>query len=99
VICKDVVLQKYTNLEKDVPGPCHEMYPTCDESCQAKSIKAEEVLYAEEEEDPVPITFLKIKAEAEVSCMSVCPVLGRYHRYAEMPVVCMISISLTVHMR
>jgi hypothetical protein len=75
------------------------MYPTSDDANQAKNIKDEEVSYAEEEEDPVPKQVLKIKAETEVSCMSVCPVLRRYHRYAEMPVVCMISISLSVHMR
>jgi hypothetical protein len=35
------------------------------------NIKAEEVSDIEVEEDPVPITFPKIKAEPEVSCMSL----------------------------
>jgi hypothetical protein len=47
------------------------MYPIYDDANQAKNIKAEEVSDAEEEEDPVPLPFLKIKSEAEVSCMSV----------------------------
>ncbi|PNF36589.1 hypothetical protein B7P43_G14993 [Cryptotermes secundus] len=33
------------------------------------NVKAEAVSDAEEEEDPVPITFPEIKAEPEVSCM------------------------------
>jgi hypothetical protein len=35
------------------------------------NIKSEEVSDAGKEEDPVQITFLKIKAEPEVSCMSL----------------------------
>jgi hypothetical protein len=36
------------------------------------NIKAEEVSDTEEEEeDPMPITFLELKAEPEVSCMSL----------------------------
>jgi hypothetical protein len=34
-------------------------------------MKVEEVSDAEEEEGPVPITFLKIKADPEVRCMSL----------------------------
>jgi hypothetical protein len=37
------------------------------------SIKVEEVTYAQEE-DPLAVTFPAVKAEQEVSCMSVCPV-------------------------
>ncbi|PNF43647.1 hypothetical protein B7P43_G18413 [Cryptotermes secundus] len=33
------------------------------------NVKAEAVSDAEEEEDPVPLTFPEIKAEPEVSCM------------------------------
>jgi hypothetical protein len=64
-------LQNYTNLEKSMLSPYGEMYPTSDDANQARDIKAEEVSNAEGEEDPVPITFTKIKAEAEVSCMSL----------------------------
>jgi hypothetical protein len=67
-----VFLQNYTNIEKDVPGPHVETYPTSDDANHAKNIKAEEVSDTEHIEDPVPMPFLKIKGEAEVSYMSVC---------------------------
>jgi hypothetical protein len=35
------------------------------------NVKAEAVSDAEEEEDPVPITFPEIKAEPEVSCVCI----------------------------
>jgi CRISPR/Cas system CMR subunit Cmr6 (Cas7 group RAMP superfamily) len=44
-----------------------EMFPTSHDADQAMNIKAEEVSDPEEEEDPMPITFLEIKAEPEVS--------------------------------
>jgi hypothetical protein len=73
MIDKDVMfLQNYINREKDMLSPCGETYPTSDDASQARDIKAEEVSNAEEEEDPVPMTFIKVKAEAEVSCMSQC---------------------------
>jgi hypothetical protein len=64
------VLQNYTTLEKGVLSPCSETYPTSDDANQAMNIEAEEVSDAEEE-DPVPITFVEIKAEPEVRCMSL----------------------------
>jgi hypothetical protein len=51
------------------------------EACQSSSlsgdqtvnIKVEEISDMEDGEDPVPMTFVEIKAEHEVSCMSfVC---------------------------
>jgi hypothetical protein len=54
------------------------------------NIKAEEVSDMKVEEGPVPITFPKIKAEPKVSSVSL---LGRYHKYAEMPVVFLFSTS------
>jgi hypothetical protein len=72
VVDKNVmVLQNYTNVEKVVPGPCDEMYLTSDSADQAMNIKAEEASEVKVEEGPQPITFPKIKAEPEVSCMSV----------------------------
>jgi hypothetical protein len=95
MVDKDLmVLQNYAKLENVVQGSFNETYATYDDANQAKNIKAKEASDAEEEEDPVPMTFPKIKAEAEVSFMSVCPLLRKHHRYIEMPVVCMISISL-----
>jgi hypothetical protein len=66
-----VVLQNLADLE-EVRGPCSEICPafSCD-VYQAITIKAEVFSDAEEEEYPVPITFPGIKAEPEVSCVSV----------------------------
>ena len=50
-------------------GTHGETYPTPHEASQAMNIKAEEVSDAEEEADPVRITFQEIKAEREVSFM------------------------------
>jgi hypothetical protein len=72
MIDKDVMfLQNCTNLKKVVPGLCGETYPGSDDANQAMNIKVEEVSDLEEKEDPVPITFPKLKAEPEVSCMPV----------------------------
>jgi hypothetical protein len=40
------------------------------------NVKVEEVSNDQEEEVPVPITWQTIKAEHEVSCMSVVPVVS-----------------------
>jgi hypothetical protein len=66
-----MVLQNYTDLGNAVPGPCGETCTTSHDATQAMNIKAEEVSDAGEQEDPVQITVLKIKAEPEVSCMSL----------------------------
>jgi hypothetical protein len=65
-----VVLQKYTNSEKVLVGPYGETYPACRDGNQGMNIKAEEGSGAEDEVDPVPITFPEAKAGPEVSCMS-----------------------------
>jgi hypothetical protein len=52
-----------------------ETYPASHDADQAINIKAEEVSDSEkeeEDEDPVPITFKEIKAEREVSSVSLC---------------------------
>jgi hypothetical protein len=69
--------------QKGVPG-------LCSETCTSPSpdgngginVKSEEVSDVKVEEDPVPISFPRIKAEREVSCMSVCPLLGTFHTCA-----------------
>jgi hypothetical protein len=62
---------------------CSEIRPASShDACHAKSIKAEEVCDAEEEKYPVPVTFERIKAEPEVSCVSVTMLSGFYkYRY------------------
>jgi hypothetical protein len=66
-----MVLQNHTNSAIEVRDPCGEMNPTSGDASQVISIKVEEVSDPEEEVAPVPITFLKIKLEPEVSCTSL----------------------------
>jgi hypothetical protein len=88
MINKDMmVLQTYIDLGNAVPGPCAETCTTSHDATQAMNIKSEEVSDADEEEDPLQITLPEMKAEPEVSCMSVCPLLGRYQKYAGVPIV------------
>jgi hypothetical protein len=71
MIDKDtIVLQNCTIMKKEVLGPFGETYPPFHDANQAMNIKAEEVSDAEEEEeDRMPITFVEIKTEPQVSCM------------------------------
>jgi hypothetical protein len=72
MIGKDMmVLQNHTNSEMEVQDPCDETNPTSRDASQAMNIKVEEASDAEEEAGPVPISFLEIKAEPQVRCMSL----------------------------
>jgi hypothetical protein len=66
-----IVLQNYTDLGNAVPGPCVETCTTSHDATQAMNIKSEEVSDADEKEDPLQITFPKIKEVPEVNCMSL----------------------------
>jgi hypothetical protein len=66
-----VVLQNCLDSQKDVPGSHCEARASSSHSVQAVNIKVEEVSDVEDEEDPVPMTFMEIKFEHEVSYMSV----------------------------
>jgi hypothetical protein len=64
-------LQDVTDLEK-VGGLCGEIYTSSSHDVtHAVSIKTEEFSDAEVVDEPGPITFPGIKADPEVSCMSV----------------------------
>jgi hypothetical protein len=65
--------------EEYVLGAYGEAYSAYHDAKQAMNIKEEELSDIEVEEGPVPITFPEIKAKPEVSCMSACPLLSRYH--------------------
>jgi hypothetical protein len=65
------VLQTYTNVKKEVRGPFGETFLAFCGADQSMKIKAEEGSDVDEEEDPMPITFPKIKAEPEVSTISL----------------------------
>jgi hypothetical protein len=86
-----VVLQDCVDLERCVPGSHSETCPGSSHDAEQaiSSVKFEEVsgVQGEEEEDPVPVSCEAIKAELEVSCRSVCPVVGRFHTKAELSVV------------
>jgi hypothetical protein len=64
-----MVLQAYTNSENILVDPYGETYPEPHDANQAVNAKAEAASDVEEEEDPMPITFIEIKAEPEVSCV------------------------------
>jgi hypothetical protein len=66
-----LVLQDSTVVKKEELSPFGETFPTSDDAEEVKNVKTEVVSDIDEEEDPVPITFMKIKVEPEVSCMSL----------------------------
>jgi hypothetical protein len=62
-----VVLQNCLDSSKDVPGSHSEAFPSSPHSeDQAVKIKVEEF-------SPVPISFVDVKPEHEVSHMCLCP--------------------------
>jgi hypothetical protein len=63
---------------------------------QSMNVKVEEVWTVQEEEVRMPITWQTIKAEHEVSCMSVLPSVRKCNRAIELPVILLVSISLPV---
>ena len=88
-----MVLQNCTNSENALVGPYGETYPTPHDANQAMNVKAEAVSDAEEEEDPVPITFPEMKAEPEVSCMCTVRQMTQMCRNA----ACLSDIHLCEH--
>jgi hypothetical protein len=88
-----LVLQNCMDLDKCAPGPCGETYPTAaNDATVTMNIKVEEVSDIEvEDECPVPMTFVGIKAEHEVRCMSACPLLACFTHNKKYPshVACM----------
>jgi hypothetical protein len=75
-----LVLQNLTDSEEE-RSLCSEMSPASSEDAfQTISVKAEVPSDVEAEEDPDPVTFLGIKAEPEVSCVSAS-MLGGFHKY------------------
>jgi hypothetical protein len=82
-----MVLQICTDFLKVEPGSISETWPSF-------SHDGDHIIYINVEEDPMPINFPGIKAEHKVSCMSVCPLLGTFHRYLELCIVFVISVYL-----
>ncbi|XP_023707399.1 uncharacterized protein LOC111864405 isoform X2 [Cryptotermes secundus] len=82
-----------TNSENALVGPFGETYPAPHDANQVMNVKAEAVSYAEEEEDPVPITFPEMKAEPEVSCMCTVRQMTQMCRNA----ACLFDMHLCEH--
>jgi hypothetical protein len=79
-----MVLQNCLNSQKDVPGSHSVALASSSlDGVHAVNIKVEEFSDIEDEEDPVPMTAVGIKAEHEVSCMSLCLLLGIYCLHPE----------------
>jgi hypothetical protein len=67
-------------LQKVVPGLCSD---TSHVAYELVSMKAEEDISTEVGEKPLPILFVGIKTEKEVSFVSVCALFGSFHKYSE----------------
>jgi hypothetical protein len=65
-----MVLQNCIDFLKVEPG-------LSDETCPSSSHDRDQMIDVKVEEGHIPITLNSIKAEDEVSCMSVCPLLGK----------------------
>jgi hypothetical protein len=91
-----VVLQNRLDSQKDVPGSHSEAVASpSHDGVHAVNIKVEEFSDTEDREDPAPMTIVGIKAEYEVSCMSLCPLLGICQSHPELPVLFLICICYT----
>jgi hypothetical protein len=66
-----VVLQISTDIAKDEPGLCSETCLTAHDGNQVIDVKFQKGSDVEEDDDPVAITFPALKAECEVSCVSM----------------------------
>jgi hypothetical protein len=95
-----MVLQNCMDFLKIEPGSISETCPTSSyDGNQIIDIKVEEASDTQEVEDPLLITLPEIKAEHEVSCVSVCLLLGTFHRYPELCIVFLIFLCLYVNMK
>jgi hypothetical protein len=73
MIDEDMMLLQDVDLLKVVPGSYSETCPiSSNDGNEGIEVKVEAVTDIQEEEDLVPV----IKAEHEVSCMSMCALLG-----------------------
>jgi hypothetical protein len=67
-----VNVQNDVDVEEDLPGSYNETCPMPSQDAnQVMIVKVEEVLDMQEEAVPVPVPWHAVKAEHEVSCMSV----------------------------
>jgi hypothetical protein len=90
-----VVLQNCLDSQKDVVASQSEACGSSSHSgAHAVNIKVEDFSDIEDREVPVPMTVVGIKAEHEVSCMSLCPLLGISESHPELPVLSLSSAEV-----
>lgn len=70
---------------------------SCD-GYEATDTNVVQISDTEDDDEPVLVIYSSVKAECKVSCMLVCPLLGIFHRYPELP-VCLIHrhVSGSLH--
>jgi 3-hydroxymyristoyl/3-hydroxydecanoyl-(acyl carrier protein) dehydratase len=93
---KEIVLLHNCMDLQDKRESSSETHPTSHDANEIMSIKVEGVSDTEKEEDDVELRCSGIKTEREVSHMSVS-LLGKFQKYPELPVVSVMSISLSAH--
>jgi hypothetical protein len=89
-----VVVQDSLGSQKDVPGS-HSVACASSSGIEAVNIKVEEFSNLEDRKGPLPMTVVGVKAEHEVSCMSLCPLLGISESRPELPVLSLIYVYQT----
>jgi hypothetical protein len=77
-----LLLQNCRELLELVPSSGREAHLTSYDGNEVISVKVEE---GEKEKEPVRITFPPMKAEHEVSCMSMYLLLHTFLKYPELP--------------
>jgi hypothetical protein len=88
-----LVIHNCLDSQKGAPGSHSEAHTlSSHDGDQAVNIKVEEFSDVEDREDPVPMTFVGVKAEHEVS---LCPLLGISRSHPELCVPCLICIRCT----
>ena len=79
-------LQSRTPVPQIGPSLCSDICPApSHDGSQYVTVKVEEGLEAEVGKGPEPISFPEIKAEIEVSCVSVCFNYYTFHNYCIHP--------------
>jgi hypothetical protein len=88
-----VGLQNNMDVEKYLPSLYRETCPlSSPDVCEVNCMKVRE-----EDDHPVPLTWESIKAEHEVSFMTVWPLLSRFGKYTKLHSFFLISVCPSVY--
>jgi hypothetical protein len=77
-----VFFQNCINLSELLPGSYSELCHDGNQFIQVEVVKVPDIPM--EGEDTLPLAFQVINTEPEVSFMSVCSLLGTFHRYLDL---------------